>query len=76
MKRSEYMLRQFKNFGENVEKFRIGKGLGVAELSELTGIRKEYIKKIEKGESYGIRNSAIKKIADALEIHLKELFRE
>ena len=45
------------------------------ELSEKTGIRKEYIKKIESGKAYGVTlDNHLFKISNALKIKLSTLF--
>lgn len=49
----------------------------VLELSKRTGIRKEYLKKIEEGTAYGVSLSRhIVKIANALEINIYEIFEQ
>ena len=63
-----------KRFGEHLRYIRKKKNISAAELSRRTFIEKPNITRIEKG---GINPSLyiLKKIADALEISLEELFK-
>lgn len=57
-----------KFFGQNVKKNRKKKGVTIEELSLKTGIRKQYLEKIERGEAFGVRTSHLFIIADALDV--------
>lgn len=65
-----------KNLGSNVQKIRQSKNISIKELSEKTGIREKYLKKIEKGEAMGITTSKIFLIADALSVRVSLLVKE
>ena len=63
-----------RKLGENIQKCREEKGMTIKELAEKTGIRKEYIKKIEDGKAYGVLlDRHIFKIAEGLNIKLSKL---
>ena len=62
-----------KIFGTNVYKKRTKIGMTRKELSIKTGIRKEYLKKIEEGSAKGILCSHIFRIAQALKIEPYEI---
>lgn len=66
-------LKLVKCVGENVYNIRTKKGLTIKELSEKTGIRKEYLKKIEKGEAVGIMTGQIFRLAIGLDVRPYEL---
>lgn len=66
----------FKKLGTHIKKLREQKGLTLKELSERTGIRKEYLKKIEEGTAYGVLLCKhLVKIANALDISLCTMFK-
>ena len=65
-----------KNLGSNVQKIRQSKNISIKELSEKTGIREKYLKKIEKGEAMGITTSKIFLIAYALSVRVCLLVKE
>ncbi len=58
----------FKIFGQNVQNARIEKGITLDELSQKTGIRKQYLIKIEKGEAVRITASHLFIIAEGLNV--------
>ena len=61
-----------KKFGEKVRKLREEKGLSQEELAFRAGVHRTYIGMIERGEkNITLRN--IEKIANALEVRVKEL---
>ena len=60
-------------FADNVRKYRTKKGLSQEKLAELSGLHRTYIGDIECYRR-SISLSNIQKIADALEIKLKDLF--
>lgn len=66
-------IKLLKNIGENIQNCREAKGLTLKEVSEKTGIRKQYLKRIEKGEAPRI-TTTIYLIAVALKVYPHELF--
>ena len=65
-----------KILGNNVQKIRLKKNISIKEMSEKTGIREKYLKKIEKGEAMGITTSKIFLIAEALSVRVSLLLKE
>lgn len=63
-----------KKFGQKVKELRLGKGLTQEDLSLKIGADNSYIGIIENAHR-DIPLSKIKKIADALEISLQDLFK-
>lgn len=75
MKIDENIKIQFKKLGSHIKKIRESKGMTISELSEKTGLRKEYLLKIEQGNAYGIQiKKHLVKIAKGLNITLSQLF--
>ncbi|MBM7869340.1 transcriptional regulator with XRE-family HTH domain [Clostridium pascui] len=62
-------------FGENIKRIRELKGLGVNELSRLSGVNASYISAMERGEKENPTIVTLKKLADALEVTVDELMR-
>lgn len=62
-----------KKFADNVKKYRELKGYNKGKFSELVGCDLSYIGKIERSEKYP-NLKMIFKIAEALEIPVKDLF--
>ena len=61
--------------GKHIQTIRKNKNISLQDLSKKTQIRIEYLKKIEKGEAYGVRiGRHIYNIALSLEVSLYELF--
>ena len=52
----EDAIRIIKIFGENVQKIRQSKNISIKKMSEKTGIRENYLKKIEKRRSHRYNN--------------------
>ena len=66
---------QFIQLGQNIKTMREEKKITIQEISEKTGIRVEYLKKIENGTAYGILiDKHLSRIANALRVKLSELF--
>lgn len=63
-------------FGENIKKIRELKGLGINELSRLSGVNASYISAMERGEKENPTITTLKKLADALEVTVDELMKE
>ena len=75
MKFTDKELQKFEKLGKNIQKYREGKEITLKELSEKTGIRKEYLQKIEKGIAYGVLiERHLFKIASALNIKVSDMF--
>jgi transcriptional regulator with XRE-family HTH domain len=64
-----------KTFGKNVRKHRREKGLSQEELAFKANLHRTYIGMIERAEK-NITLINIEKIANALEVNIKELFDE
>ena len=63
----------YKNIGIKIKSLREHKGYTQEKLAEITGLSTDYIGKIEVNiNKPGLR--ALIKIANALEVHIKELF--
>ena len=60
--------RILKIFGRNVRKQRLIKKITIENLAEKTGIRKQYLERIERGEAVGVSMGHLFSIAKALEI--------
>lgn len=72
---SEKIKAAFKQLGKHIQMLREERNISIKELSERTGIRKEYLKKIENGIAYGvILDKHLLKIAKELKVRLSELF--
>ncbi len=64
----------FKQLGQQIQNLREERCMDINELSKKTGIRKEYLNKIEKGVAYGVLlEKHLVKIAKALNVKLSEL---
>ena len=76
MNYDEYFLEYIKKLGNNIQKLRKKRNISINELSEKTGIRAEYLKKIENGKAYRVTlNRHLSKIANVLNIKLFELLK-
>ncbi|MCR1933563.1 helix-turn-helix domain-containing protein [Clostridium tepidum] len=62
-------------FDENIKKIREQKGLGVNELSRISGVNASYISALERGEKQNPTITTLKKLADALEVTIDELMK-
>ncbi|SFB40232.1 helix-turn-helix domain-containing protein [Algoriphagus aquimarinus] len=62
-------------FGEKVKLLRKGKELSQEELALKSGLNRPYISGIEQGKR-NVSLEVMEKLAEALEIHIKELFEE
>ena len=66
---------KFIQLGQNIKTMREEKKITIQEIYEKTGIRVEYLKKIENGTAYGILiDKHLSRIANALRVELCELF--
>ena len=74
MKLSEKIKVSFIQLGLHIRMLREKRQLSLKELSKITGIRKEYLSKIEQGNAYGILiERHLFKIAKSFDIKLSEL---
>ena len=64
-----------KDFGGRIKELRIQKGLSQEELAYLAGVHRTYIGAVERGEK-NISLKNIKKVADALNIKVAEIFKD
>ena len=74
MRLTKKVQNQLKRFGANIAAFRQERGFTIKEFSKVTGIKEEYLKKIEIGKAPGLTMSKIKRIADFLRISVIDLF--
>ena len=75
MKISKRVKESFTKLGLHIRQLREKREISIKELSEKTGIRQEYLKRIENGTAYGILiKRHLVKIAEVFEIKLFELF--
>ena len=66
---------ELKKLGNNIQKIRKEQNITTEQLSELSGIKKELLEKIENGTAYNVKlNKYILKIAEALNITLYQIF--
>jgi len=62
-----------KDFGDNLKKIRLNKGLTQEQLATLSKLHRTYISDVERG-SKNISLNNIEKISKALKISIRELF--
>lgn len=75
MNMSKKVKNAFKKLGVHIQKLREERKISISELSQFTGIRIDYLKKIENGTAFGVMlERHLAKIAQALKIRLYELF--
>ena len=65
----------FIKFGQNIKKFREERSMTLQELSKITGVRIQYLKKIEAGKAYGMSCDYIFIFAEAFKIKPHEVVR-
>ena len=64
-----------KKLGMHIKKLREEQEISTTELAQKTGIRKEYLEKIEDGRAYGVRmEKHLLKISKGLGIKFYQLF--
>lgn len=77
MKNYNISKQNFEKLGKHVQNLREERKISIEEMSYKTGIRKEYLRKIEKGTAYGVLlNKHLIKLAAALEVNLSKLFQD
>jgi len=59
-------------FGAHLRKVRLSKGISQEKLAELAGLHRTYVSSVERGER-NISLANIQRLADALEVELREL---
>ena len=62
--------------GEKLQEIRLGKFWSRDELSEKSGIHRDHIGRIERGEGGNSRPPTIRKLAEALEVDPRELLQD
>ncbi len=75
MQYNKIIKQEFKNLGKNIQILREKKNISLLEMAYKTGIRKEYLQKIENGIAYGVlMERHLLRIADALDVSIVNLF--
>lgn len=75
MKYNEKFIITCIKLGQNIKNKRENKQISIRQLSEISGIRGEYLKKIESGTAYGVMmEKHLLKISRALNLKLADLF--
>lgn len=62
-------------FGENIKKIRELKGLGLNELSRISGVNASYISALERDEKKNPSVAILEKLANALEVNIDEIMK-
>ena len=65
----------FKNFGINIRIFREERNMTIEHLSQITGIRVDYLKKIESGTAFRLSTKHIFIFAKAFKLEPYEIVR-
>ena len=74
MKYDEEYCKICEQLGNHIKSIRESKDISLKEISKITGIRENYLEKIEIGKAYNVHVSRhLFKIADALKITIHEL---
>ena len=74
MEYNESFIKTCEKLGKRIQNLREEKQITIKEMSEQTGIRKEYLKKIEQGKAYGVAlDKHLIKIANVLQIKMSVL---
>ena len=69
MKTNEFLIK----FGKEIKKYRIDKDISQETLAEKADLHVTFLSRIENGKA-NISLSSVKKLADALQINIKDLF--
>ncbi len=64
------------NIGIKIREMRVARRLTQEQMERRTGIKREYLSKIETGGLPNITIKTLKKITDALDVSLSRFFRE
>jgi transcriptional regulator with XRE-family HTH domain len=62
-------------FGKNIKAIREAKGLGVNELSRLSGVNASYISALERDEKKNPSVNTLEKLADALKVNINDIMK-
>lgn len=74
MEYSESFIEACVKLGKRIQKLREERQITIKEMSEKSGIRKDYLKKIEQGKAYGVAlDKHLIKIANVLKIKMSVL---
>ena len=65
----------FKLLGKNIKDLREKYDFSSEELAQKSGIRKQYLKKIENGTAYGFKISHLEKLAIVFDGNLKDILK-
>lgn len=71
----EKMKKVFEKFGQNIKEFRQERNMTIKELSQITGIRIQYLYKIEAGKAYGLSTSHVFIFAEAFKLKPHEVVK-
>lgn len=71
----EKVKKALENFGKNIKNFREERNMTIQELSKLTGIRTQYLKKIESGMAKRLNANHILIFAKAFNIKPHEVVK-
>lgn len=71
----EKVKKALKNFGKNIKNFREERNMTIQELSKLTWIRTQYLKKIEEGKAYRMSCDYVFIFAKAFKIKPHEVVK-
>ncbi len=63
------------NIGSTIRQLRVSKSMTQEDIEQRTGIKREYLSKIETGGLPNITIKTLKKITDAMDISLSKFFR-
>ena len=75
MNLDEKVKEMFKKLGKHIRVLREEREITTKELAQKTGIRKEYLEKIEEGTAYGVRmEKHLLKISKGLGVTFYQLF--
>ena len=73
---NEKLKQDFISLGLHIKKLREERNLTIKDLAEKTGIRVQYLQKIESGKAYGVEiEKHLYKISKALSINFIEIFK-
>lgn len=62
-------------FGQNIKNIRLAKGVGVNELSRMSGVNASYISALERDEKKNPSVTILEKLAKALEVSIDEIMK-
>lgn len=65
-----------KSLAKNIKTVRVSKNVSISELSQMTGITKKYLEKIENAQAVGLSTRHLFKIAAALKVKPVEFVKD